>query len=72
MHLIVEGGDMCTMTIPKEVCRKRPVRIVRDRTLDGLPDFIRKQCATSAGATAYLATVGLKYSKGGRAVVVPL
>ena len=57
---------MCTMAIPKGACRKRPVRIVRDRTLDGLPDFIRRQCATHDGARAYLASVGLQRTRDGR------
>ena len=64
--------DMCTMAIPKEVCKKRPVRIVRDRTLDGLPDFIRRQCATRDGAKVYLASVGLRRSRNGKLTVVPM
>ena len=64
--------DMCTMAIPKGVCRKRPVRIVRDRTLDGLPDFIRRQCATHDGARAYLASVGLQRSRNGKLTVIPM
>ena len=64
--------DMCTMAIPKGVCRKRPVRIVRVRTLDGLPDFIRRQCATHDGARAYLASVGLQRSRNGKLIVIPM
>ena len=63
---------MCTMAIPKGVCRKRPVRIVRDRTLDGLPDFVRRQCATRDGAKVYLASVGLRCSRNGKLTVVPM
>ncbi len=63
---------MCTMSIPKEVCRKRPVRIVRDRALDGLPDFIRRQCATRESAKIYLESVGLRRSGNGKLTVVPM
>ena len=63
---------MCTMTISGTVCKTKPVRIVRDRTLDGLPAFVRSKCATKAGARAYLASVGLQRSAGGAIRVMPL
>jgi len=62
---------MCTMTISGAVCRNRTVKIVRDRTLDGLADYVRKQCATPASRDRYLARVGLS-RKNGRLVVQPL
>ena len=62
---------MCTMTIPSSICRKKPVKIVRDRTLDGLADYVRQQCATPASRDRYLARIGLS-RKNGRLVVQPL
>ena len=62
---------MCTMTIPSSVCRKKPVRIVRDHALDGLADYVRQQCATPASRDRYLKRIGLS-RKNGRLVVQPL
>ena len=66
------GSDMCTMTIPSSVCRKKPVRIDRDRTLDGLAAYVRQQCATKKSARAYLASVGVRRSANGTIRVIPL
>lgn len=63
---------MCTMTIPASVCKRKPMKIVRDKALAGLPEFIRAQCATRNGARTYLASVGLKRSRRGELTVVPM
>ena len=47
---------MCTMWIPGSVCRRKPVKYVRDKTLDGLPSYVKEQCATPSGRRAYLNT----------------
>lgn len=67
-----ELRQMCTMMISGSVCKVKPIKIVRDRTLDSLPDFVRKKCATKAGARAFLASVGVRRSASGRLNVVPL
>lgn len=38
----ITGDVMCEMIISKKVCRRTPVRIARDRTLDGLAEYVRK------------------------------
>ena len=63
---------MCTMTIPASVCKRKPVKIVRDKSLTGLSAFIRKQCATRKGAREYLASVGLRRLRGGTLTVIPM
>lgn len=63
---------MCTMAISGSVCRSKPVKIVRDKTLDSLPAFIRKQCATPSGRRAYLASIGVSRTSGGKLTVTPL
>lgn len=63
---------MCTMTIPARVCRQKPVKIIRDKALEGLPDFIRKKCSTHESAKAYFASVGLRRSGNGSLTVVPM
>ena len=62
---------MCTMMISRSVCKTKPVKVVRDRTLDGLADYVRQQCATPASRDRYLARVGLS-RRHGRLVVQPL
>ena len=65
-------GNMCTMMIPSSVCRRKPVKIVRDTTLDGLPAYIKEQCATPRGRRAYLASIGIKRHRNGSFTVTPL
>lgn len=65
------GKGMCTMKIAGSGSKARPVKVVRDRTLDGLADYVRRQCATPASRDRYLARVGLS-RKHGRLVVQPL
>ena len=65
-------GNMCTMMIPSSVCRRKPVKIVRDTTLDGLPAYIKEQCATPRGRRAYLASIGVKRHRNGSFTVTPL
>lgn len=62
---------MCTMMISGSVCRRKPVRVVRDKTLDGLADYVRAQCATPKSRDRYFASVGLS-RRGGKLVVTPL
>ena len=62
---------MCTMMISGSVCRRKPVKYVRDKTLDGLADYVRAQCATPKSRDRYLARVGLS-RRGGKLVVTPL
>lgn len=66
------NGYMCTMMIPSSVCRRKPVKIVRDTTLDGLPAYIKEQCATPRGRRAYLASIGVKRHRNGSFTVTPL
>ena len=66
------GGVMCEMIISKKVCRRTPVRIARDRALDGLAEYVRKQCATPQRCARYLASVGLTRSAKGRILVTPM
>ena len=63
---------MCEILVSKKVCRRTPVRIVRDRTLDGLAEYVRKKCATPKRCERYLASVGLTRSTKGRLLVTPM
>ena len=63
---------MCTMMISGSVCRRKPVKYVRDKTLDGLPAYVKEQCATPSGRRAYLASIGVKRHRNGTFSVTPL
>ena len=62
---------MCKMAVSASVCRSRPMKVVRDKTLDGLAAYVRAQCATPKSRDRYFASVGLS-RKRGKLVVTPL
>ena len=47
------------------------MKVVRDKTLDGLAAYVRAQCATPKSRDRYFASVGLS-RKRGKLVVTPL
>lgn len=66
VFLKCEVGDvkMCTMIVSGSVCSSKPMKVVRDKTLDGLAAYVRERCATPQSSKRYLASVGLSRRRG--------